>query len=74
VADLGPERGVGGQVGGVDLGESAAGDERVAAGGQVLVGERVELQHLGAGRRQQLAVLGVAERERPAGGHGDAHG
>ncbi len=74
LADLGPQRGVGGQLGRVDLGEAAAGDQRVAAVGQVLVRHRVELDDLGAGRLQQLAVLGVAEGEGTPGRHRDAEG
>ncbi len=70
-ADLGPQRGVGGERAGVHLREPAADDQRRRPVGQRLVGRRVEAHDLGAGGREQLGRLRVAERERRPARHRD---
>lgn len=64
--DFGPQAGVGRQVRGALLGETAPDDQAVHVGGELLVTQRVEGHHLGSGGGQQLGGLGVAERERHA--------
>ena len=54
---------VGRQLGGELLGEPAGQHQRGGAAGQ-RVGQRVELDDVGAGGAQQFAVFGVAEAER----------
>ena len=54
----------------VDLREAAADHDGRRALGQRLVSQRIERHDLGARGREQLGVLGVAERERRASGHG----
>ena len=52
---------VGGQLGRVHLGESAAEDEPARPFGQVLIAQRIEGGHPCAGRLEQLALLRVAK-------------
>ena len=61
---------VGGQAGRVHLGEAAAEDQAGRPLRQLLVPQRVERGHPGPGRLEQFGLLGVAEGEGRAAGHG----
>ena len=71
VAQVVEERTVAGECVGVHLGEAAAEVEAARGARKRRVGQRVEGDHLAAGRGQQLLGLGVPEGECASAGHRD---